>query len=94
MQELSCAQAHLFRSHQSNIEGLERTGGCALGEFMFGGLCRSFGYSRLNGKTPESALRMRTHVSLGAVPTVTVRSAAEIEGPNEAVEEMLALARK
>ena len=29
---LSFAQAHLFRSWQENAEGLERTGGCALGE--------------------------------------------------------------
>jgi hypothetical protein len=90
-QELSFAQVHLFRSWQSSLEGLERTGGCPLNEFLFAGLCRSFGYSGLNGATPESALRMRTHVSLGAIPTVTVRSAKEIAEPNEAVAEMLAL---
>jgi hypothetical protein len=76
------------------LEGLERAGGCALNEFLFEGLCRSFGYSGLNGATPESALRMRTHVSLGAIPTVTVRSAKEIAEPNEAVAEMLALAAR
>ena len=32
---------------------------------------------------------MRTHVALGAMPTVTVRSATEIGQPNAAVEEML-----
>jgi len=90
--ELSFAQVHLFRSWQSSLEGLERAGGCPLNEFLFAGLCRSFGYSGLNGATPESALRMRTHVSLGAIPTVTVRSAQEIAEPNEAVAQMLALA--
>jgi len=92
-QDLSFAQVHLFRSWQSSAEGLERAGGCPLNEFLFAGLCRSFGYSGLDGSTPESALRMRTHVSLGAIPTVTVRSARELTEPNEAVAEMLALAR-
>jgi len=91
--DLSFAQVHLFRSWQSSLEGLERTGGCPLNEFLFAGLCRSFGYSRLDGSTPDSALRMRTHVSLGAIPTVTIRSAQELAEPNEAVAEMLALAR-
>jgi len=92
-QDLSFAQVHLFRSWQSSADGLERAGGCPLNEFLFEGLCRSFGYSGLDGSTPESALRMKTHVSLGAIPTVTVRSARELTEPNEAVAEMLALAR-
>jgi len=91
-QELSFAQVHLFRSWQQSLEGLERTGGCPLNEFLFEGLCRSFGYSRLDGSTVDSALRMRTHVSLGAIPTVTVRSARELAEPNEGVAEMLDLA--
>jgi len=35
---------------------------------------------------------MQTHVSLGAIPTVTIRSARELAEPNEAVAEMLELA--
>ena len=91
--DLSFAQVHLFRSWQSSADGLERASGCPLNEFLFEGLCRSFGYSGLDGSTPESGLRMKTHVSLGAIPTVTVRSARELSEPNEAVAEMLALAR-
>jgi len=92
MQGLSFAQAHLFRSWQANSEGLERTGGCALNEFLFGRLCRTFGYSGLSGKTEEEELRMRLHEEHGAIPTVVVRSAEEITSPNRAVDRMLKLA--
>jgi len=93
MQGLSFAQAHLFKSWQSSIDGLERTGGCPLGHFLFGRLCRTFGYSRLSGRTEDEALRMRIHEQLGAIPTVTVRNADEIRDPNPAVKRALELAR-
>lgn len=92
MQGLSFAQAHLFRSWHDNCEGLERTGGCALNDFLFGQLCRTFGYSRLSGETEEEELRMLIHEEHGAIPTVTVRSAQEIVSPNRAVERALELA--
>ena len=41
MQGLSFAQAHLFKSWQSSIEGLERCGGCDLNNRLFGKLCRT-----------------------------------------------------
>ncbi|MDH7570308.1 MAG: DUF6259 domain-containing protein, partial [Armatimonadota bacterium] len=84
-QGLSFAQAHLFLSWHDTVEGLERTGGCPLNYFLFGRLCRTFGYSRLSGKSETEALRMRVHASLGAIPTVTVHSADEIDTPNDAV---------
>lgn len=89
MQGLSFAQAHLFASWQANCEGLERTGGCALNDFLFGRLCRTFGYSGLGGRTEAEALRMRLHEEHGALPTVVVRSAAEIRSPNAAVRRAL-----
>jgi hypothetical protein len=89
MQGLSFAQAHLFRSWQTNCEGLERTGGCALNEFLFGRLCRTFGYSGLSGRTEAEELRMRLHEEHGAIPTVVVRSAEEITSPNRAVQRAL-----
>jgi hypothetical protein len=89
MQGLSFAQAHLFKSHQSNSEGLERAGGCALNEFLFGRLCRTIGYSGLGGRTPEEALRMRIHEEHNAIPTLTVNSAREITSPNPAVQKVL-----
>jgi hypothetical protein len=92
MTEQSFSQVHLFRSSGRSIEGLERTGGCPLNEFLFGRWSRSFGYSSLGGRTEDEQMRMRLHVSLGAMPTVTIQSAAEIERPNQAVEEMLRLA--
>ena len=64
-------------------------GRCPLCEFLFGRWCRSFGYSHLGGKTPEEVLRMKLHMDLGAMPTLTVRSAGEILQPNPAVDEVL-----
>lgn len=89
VQELTFAQAHLFGSWQTNVEGLERTGECPLGDFLFGRLCRTFGYSGLSGKNEAEELRMRLHEKLGAIPTITVRSPQEIESPNPAVRRAL-----
>lgn len=91
-QGLSCAQAHLYMSWHTSVEGLERTGGCALNDFLFGSLCRTFGYSRLSGATEDEALRMRIHEAHSAIPTITVRSADEITAPNDAVRRELARA--
>jgi hypothetical protein len=91
-QGLSFAQAHLFKSWQTSMEGLERAGGCPLNEFLFGKLCRTIGYSGLSGRTQDEELRMRIHIEHGAIPTVTVDSADEITRPNAAVKRMLELA--
>ncbi|MHC4714530.1 MAG: DUF6259 domain-containing protein [Planctomycetota bacterium] len=91
MQDEGLAQVHLFESWRDSIDGLERAADCPLNEFLFGGLCRSFGYSRLSGRDDDEALRMRVHVSLGAIPTVTISDAGEIAEPNGAVAEMLKL---
>jgi len=85
-------QVHLFRSSGPNVEGLERLKPCPLNEFLLGGWCRSFGYSLLGGQTPAKELRMRMHIARGAIPTLTVRSAAELEHPNQAVERILRMA--
>ncbi|MBN1561029.1 hypothetical protein JW998_12320 [candidate division KSB1 bacterium] len=92
MQGQSFAQAHLFKSWQASIEGLERTGGCNLNERLFGRLCHTIGYSGLGGRTPNEELRMRMQLEHGAIPTVTIRSAADIIDPNPAVKRMLELA--
>jgi hypothetical protein len=91
-QGLSFAQAHLFKSWQESIEGLERTGGCNLNEFLFGRLCRTIGYSGLGGRNKNDELRMRIHLEHGSIPTVTIRSPEEISNPNPAVKRMLELA--
>jgi hypothetical protein len=92
MQDESFAQVHLFRSWHRSAEGLERAGACGLNEFLFGQWCRSFGYSGLGGDTQDEVMRMQLHTALGAIPTVTVRAAVQLERPNQAVAEMLALA--
>jgi len=89
MQGLSFAQAHLFQSWQATAEGLARTGGCALNHFLFGKLCRTFGYSGLSGATEEEQLRMRIHEEHGAIPTITIGSVEEIVRPNAAVKGVL-----
>ncbi len=89
MQELSFAQAHLFKSWQENTEGLERAGGCALNEFLFGQLCRTFGYSGLSGKDDNEALRMRIHEEHEAIPTLTIEKPEELSKPNTAAKQVL-----
>jgi hypothetical protein len=86
------SQVHLFKSWQANFPGLERLKPVQLGEFLFGAWCRSFGYARLSGKQDWEPLRMRLQVEMGAVPTITIRTADEINNPNPAVKEMLDLA--
>jgi len=94
MQGQCFAQAHLFKSWQSNAEGLERTGGCPLNELLFGRLCRTIGYSALSGRDAAEELRMRIHEEHEAIPTITLRSAAEILQPNRAVKRALDRARE
>jgi hypothetical protein len=93
MQGQSFAQAHLFKSWQQSVDGLDRTGGCDLNHRLFGRLCRTIGYSSLGGRTEDEELRMRMHVDHGAIPTVTIRSASDIDHPNAGIQRMLDLAR-
>ena len=92
MQGQSVAQAHLFHSHHDTCEGLERAGGCPLNAFLFDGLCRTFGYSRLSAKTEEEVLRSRVHLSLGAIPTITGLTAENIRNPSAHLRELFQLA--
>lgn len=94
MQDSALAQVHLFRSSHHSIDGLERTSNAPVNEFLFGKWCRSLGYAFLSGATEEEHMRMRLHTSLGAMPTVTINTAAEIDNPNPAVAEMLQLANQ
>jgi len=84
-QGLSFAQAHLFRSWHESIDGLERTGDCPLNDFLFSRLCRTIGYSGLDGENETSRLRYRIHKEHNAIPTITVRSADEILHPNPGI---------
>jgi len=90
------SQVHIFKSWSENIDGIERIdrNPCLLGEFLFGQWSRSFGYNRMSGKTPAEEFRIRHHVKMGAIPTVTIRTADEVLNPNPAVKEMLDLATK
>ncbi len=95
MQGESVAQVHLFKSSgRENIDGLERTGRTPVCEYLFGRWCRSFGYSHLGGESPEAELRMKLHVDLGAIPTVTVRSARQVSEACPAMEKLLSKAAR
>lgn len=86
----SFGQVHLLTTG----EGLERTGGCDLNEFLFGKLCRSFGYNGLGGRNKDEELRMKIHLEHGAIPTITIRTEDDILNPNPAVKQMLDLAAR
>jgi hypothetical protein len=92
MQGLSFAQAHLFKSWQTSIDGLERTGGCNLNQVLFGRLCKTIGYSNLRGNDKDSETRIQTHLDHGSIPTITIDSAIEISSPNTAVRRLLDMA--
>jgi hypothetical protein len=92
MQGLSFAQAHLFKSWQNSVEGVERTGGCDLNQLLFGKLCRIIGYSGLGGNDKDEETRMQVHVEHGGIPTITINSVKEIMNPNKAVKHMFDLA--
>jgi hypothetical protein len=92
MQGLSFAQAHLFKSWQNSIEGLERTGGCNLNQLLFGRLCRTIGYSGLSGKDKDEELRMQLQIEHGGIPTITIDSENDISNPNPAVRQLLEIA--
>ncbi len=94
VQVLSFAQVHLFRNPRREMEGFDRTGGCALNNFLFGRLYRSFGYSSLSGRAAFEELRARLHEEHGALPTIAIRSVAEIINPTPAVKRALDAARR
>lgn len=93
MQSLTFAQAHLFDSHQGSAGALARCGGCDLNTLLFGSLCRTIGYSGLDGASEGTRLRMRIHEEHGAIPTITISGPDEITNPNDAVRAVLEGAR-
>jgi hypothetical protein len=88
MQKLTFAQVHLF-DFSLNGEPLARTGKCDLNAFLFGALCRPFGYSGLSGKDENEVIRSRVHEEHGCIPTIIVGSASDIDDPTPEVARML-----
>jgi len=86
-QGLSFAQAHLYKSYHVSVNGLERTGGINLGDFLFGDLCRTMGYAGLSGKTEDERVRMQIHEDHGAIPTITC-DVNDLKNPSEKMMEM------
>lgn len=86
---LSFAQAHLFKGGHMSLEELERTGVCDINRFLFGRLCRTIGYSRLD---PEDGLRvLKVYANHGVIPTLIV-DAKRLAQKDAVVDETLKLA--
>ncbi len=94
MQDLSFAQAHLFRSWHDTIEGIERTGNCDLNQVLFGDLCKIIGYSNMGGKDKDEEKRMQIHLEHGGIPTITIHAVEEIINPNIAIKRMMEMANE
>jgi len=76
---------------------MKRTGGCPLNAFLFGKLCKTFGYSGLSGRDEVSATAMEVDLSRGVLPTISVpdnpAEAVEfVRNPNKAVRKVFDLA--
>ncbi|NQT21764.1 MAG: hypothetical protein HQ592_18820 [Planctomycetes bacterium] len=85
----SFAQAHLFNSHQKNCEHFTELDPVPVGDFLYGDLCKSMGYTNLAGDTPETAWRLEVHERLNALPSLVVRAPEDIQAPNPAVSRVL-----
>ena len=88
MQKLSFAQVHPFAHGLKGAE-LARTGGCDLNDFMFGRLCRSFAYCGLTGKDEDNIVMARIFTEHGAIPTLGLSCAADVENPSPAAARAL-----
>lgn len=83
-------QMHLYESWHFSKPGLERTGGdCAVAHFLYGDLCRMFGYTAISGKDENERMRMRIHDDHHCIPTFDCATAKGILEPNETVDRML-----
>ena len=83
-------QMHLYQSWHFSKPGLERTGGdVAVGDFLYGELCRMYGYAAIGGRDENERMRMRVHADHNCIPTVDSLSAEELEHPNKAVKALL-----
>ena len=91
MQKLSFAMVHLFNFNMAG-EPLYRTGKCDMNRFLFGRLCLPFGYNRLGGRNADEESCSRVHIEHGAIPTIMVRGAEDIEHPTPEVARLLKLA--
>ncbi len=89
-QGISFGQVHLFNAGDGEV--LSRTGDAGLNAFILRGLVRSFGYSGLDGGSELSRIRMKAYTDKGVMPTITLRSAEEIENPNPGMKTMLDMA--
>ena len=87
-------QMHLYESWHFSKPGLERTGGdCAVAHYLYGDLCRMFGYESITGRDENERMRMRIHDDHHCIPTFNIEGGAEfILNPNEAVDQILTVA--
>jgi len=87
------AQAHLFESHHRSNPHFHELDPVPLGDFLYGDLCKTMAYTNIGGDTPESVWRLEVHERLGALPSLVVRTPAEVLKPTRAVRRVLERAR-
>ncbi|HEY9248007.1 MAG TPA: DUF6259 domain-containing protein, partial [Rariglobus sp.] len=88
-QGLAFAQAHLFKSWHVNHPALGDLEPVPLGKLLYGDACLTMGYINIAGDTPESALRLDLHERLGALPSLTLSRAEQLENPAPATRRVL-----
>jgi hypothetical protein len=91
---LSVAQAHLFMGGHTQLDGIERTGGCNISDILFGKVCKTIGYSGLTGRREEDDLRLQLHLDHGAIPTFTHASEELLGKPTKLVNRVFELANE
>ncbi len=93
MRYQSFSQAHLALSYHTNHEHFDQLVPVPVNAFLFGELCRSMGYYNILGDTPESEKRMAVHESLGAIPSLQIRSKDDLHDMSPATQRVLDRAR-
>ena len=83
------AQAHLFESHHQNCAHFTELDPVPVGDFLYGDMCKTMGYTNIAGDTPESIWRLEVHERLGALPSLIVGSPQDVLKPNPAVRRVL-----
>jgi len=89
MRYQSFAQAHLFESHHRSCPYFEELNPVPVGDFLYGDLCKTMGYTNIAGDKPDSVWRLEVHERLGALPSLIVRKPEDVLKPNPAVKRVL-----
>ena len=85
----SLATVMLYNGPHQPMDGVERTGGCDLGNFLFGSLCRTYGGFNPELSTEDARLIMRIYREHGSFPEFYIRNAEDLRNPYPFLKEAL-----